>query len=68
MNAETSGYVVARSPDLKRQKDKKTKRLKRQKDKKNKNAKNTSGYVGAGSPDLDLAIAVEMSQVGPSHR
>ena len=23
----------------------------------------TSGYVGAGSPDLDLAIAVEMSQV-----
>ena len=24
----------------------------------------TSGYVGAGSPDLDLAIAVEMSQVG----
>ena len=23
-----------------------------------------SGYVGAGSPDLDLAIAVEMSQVG----
>ena len=26
----------------------------------------TSGYVGAGSPDLDLAIAVEMSQVGAS--
>ena len=26
----------------------------------------TSGYVGAGSPDLDLAIAVEMSQVSAS--
>ena len=23
------------------------------------------GYVGAGSPDLELAVAVEMSQVGP---